>query len=456
MSPHLAFILIYAALQILLGVVVGRWVKTTGAFFVAGRDLSPMLLFSTLLAANIGAGSTVGAAALGYRTGLSAWWWVGSAGIGTLVLAFWVGPRIWKVAKEHDLQTLGDFLELRYGATVRGMVASLLWVATLFVLAAQLIAIARVLEAVAGVPKIWGAAIGGAVMTAYFTAGGLLSSAWVNLVQLVVLYLGFLLALPLALGSIGGLNGIRDLGSTVGGSYLDPWVSGARYLALLAPAFVVSPGLIQKVYGARDERTVRLAVSLAGVALLLFAWIPPLLGMAARAHFPDLASPDLALPTLLVERLPLLLGSLGLAAIFSAEVSSADAALFMLSTSLSRDLYRRFLRPLATDAQVLRAARLAALAGGALGVVIALVFETVIDTLTIFYSILSVSLFVPVVAGLHYRKTGTVEALAAIGAGVAALLAVHLRTGGAGYGIGTPTLLGMAVSAVVFVLVRRR
>jgi len=455
-NPHLVFILIYAAAQILLGVAIGRWVKTTGAFFVAGRSLSPMLLFATLLAANIGAGSTVGAAALGYRSGISAWWWVGSAGIGTLVLAFWVGPRIWRVAKEHDLQTVGDFMELRYGAPVRGMVSSLLWVATLFVLAAQLIAIARVLEAVADVPKIWGALIGGIVMTAYFTAGGLLSSAWVNLVQLVVLYLGFLLALPVALGSVGGLDGIRDLGATVGGSYLDPWVSGARFLALLAPAFVVSPGLLQKVYGARDERTVRLAVSLAGVALLVFAWIPPLLGIAARAHFPDLASPDLALPTLLMERMPLLLGTLGLAAIFSAEVSSADAALFMLSTSLSRDLYRRFLRPQASDASVLRAARLAAIAGGALGVAIALVFETVIDTLTIFYSILSVSLFVPVVAGLHYRKTGAVEAFAAIGAGVATLLAVHLRTAGQGYGIWTPTLLGMAASAVAFVLVRRR
>jgi SSS family solute:Na+ symporter len=275
-------------------------------------------------------------------------------------------------------------------------------------------------------------------------------------VQLIVLYLGFLLALPIALGSIGSLAGLRELGAAVGGTYLDPWASGARYLALLAPAFVVSPGLLQKVYGARDERTVRLAVSLAAGALLLFAWIPPLLGMAARAHFGELASPDLALPTLLVERMPLLLGTLGLAAIFSAEVSSADAALFMLSTSLSQDLYRRFLRPRATDAEVLRTARLAALAGGALGVAIALVFETVIDTLTIFYSILSVSLFVPVVAGLHFRRTGPFEAFAAIGSGVATLLAIHLHTGGQGYGIWTPTLLGIAVSAVVFVLARRR
>jgi SSS family solute:Na+ symporter len=453
---HLAVILIYSAAQILLGVIVGRWVKTTGAFFVAGRSLPPLLLFATLLAANIGAGSTVGATALGYRLGISAWWWVGSAGVGTFALAFWVGPRIWRVAKDHDLQTMGDFLELRYGGTVRGVVASLLWVATLFVLAAQLIALARVLEAVADVPKVWGAIIGGGVITAYFTAGGLLSSVWVNLVQVTVKYVGFVLALPIALGSIGGLGAIRDLGATVGGPYLDPWVGGARFLALLAPAFIISPGLIQKVYGARDERTVRLAVSLCAVALLIFAWIPALLGMVARVHFPDLSSPDLALPTLLMERMPLLLGTLGLAAIFSAEVSAADAALFMLATSLSRDLYLRFLRPQATDASVLRAARVAAIVGGALGVVIALVFETVIDTLTIFYSILSVSLFVPVVAGLHYRRTGAVEAFAAIGAGVATLLAVHLRTGGQGYGIWTPTLLGMAVSAVAYVLGRRR
>jgi SSS family solute:Na+ symporter len=177
--------------------------------------------------------------------------------------------------------------------------------------------------------------------------------------------------------------------------------------------------------------------------------------MAARAEFPELASPDLALPVLLTERMPLLLGSLGIAAIFSAEVSSADAALFMLATSLSRDLYRRFLRPDAPDAAVLRAARLAGLAGGALGVAIALLFETVIDTLTIFYSILSVSLFVPVIAGIHLRRTRALEAMAAIGAGVATLLAAHLHTGGAGYGIAPPTLLGISMSAVVFGLARR-
>ena len=82
------FILIgYAALMIAFGVIFSRRVRKSGDFFVAGRELNTGLIFSTLLAANIGAGSTVGAAGLGYRDGLSAWWWVGSAGIGSLILA---------------------------------------------------------------------------------------------------------------------------------------------------------------------------------------------------------------------------------------------------------------------------------------------------------------------------------------------------------------------------------
>src|SRR6185436_1974576 len=105
---------------------MGRKVKSTGDFFVAGRRLGPGLLFATLVAANIGAGSTVGATGLAYRDGLAAWWWVGSAGIGSLFLAFFVGPRIRRLAAEHDLHTVGDFLEFRYGGAVRGMVAALL------------------------------------------------------------------------------------------------------------------------------------------------------------------------------------------------------------------------------------------------------------------------------------------------------------------------------------------
>ncbi len=361
MTPALVLLLAYSAGLVALGLWIGRRVGTTGAFFVAGRNLGPGLLFATLLAANIGAGSTVGAAGLGYRDGISAWWWVGSAGIGTIILALWVGPRMWRIAKERDLLTVGDFLELRYGPSVRAIVAALLWLATLAILAGQLIAAAWVLEVVAGLPKWAGCLAGGVVMTAYFAAGGLLTSAWVNLVQLSVLLVGFAIALPVAMIGAGGWDAVLaaappDRPDWLG--FMHGGASGWTYLFLLVPAFIISPGLIQKAYGARDEATVRRAGVACGLVLLAFAFVPPLLGMTARAISPGLVNPELALPTVLLDGLPVALGALALAAVFSAEISSADAILFMLATSLSEDLWRRFFRPEATDAEVLRTARI--------------------------------------------------------------------------------------------------
>jgi SSS family solute:Na+ symporter len=453
-SLHLPLLLVYCVLQIAVGLWIGRRVKTSGDFFVAGRALGPGLLFSTMVAANIGAGSTVGAAGLGYRDGIAAWWWVGSAAIGSVILAFTVGPRMRRVAAQHGLNTVGDFLEHRYGPGVRAAVSALLWLATLAILAGQLIALARVLDVVAGVPKWAGCLAGGAVMTIYFTAGGLLTSAWVNMVQLVVMLGGFAIALPVVFARAGGFAAVAQ--ATPGGAYwslLESGASGWMYLVFLGPAFIISPGLLQKIYGARDDRTVRVGVGANAVVLLLFAFLPPLLGTAARALHPGLVNHELALPTVLMEDMPALLGTLGLAAVVSAEISTADAILFMLATSLSQDLYRRFVNPGASDGQVLKVARRAAVAGGTAGVALAIASPSVIDALSLFYTVLSVSLFVPVVAGLYVRRVGTPEAAAAIAAGIGALVAAHLATGGRGWAGLTPALLGLLAAIAACALV---
>ena len=454
MNIHLLLLIVYSVGLIALGLWIGRRVKGTGDFFVAGRSLGPGLIFATVLAANIGAGSTVGAAGLGYRDGLSAWWWVGSAGLGSIVLAIWVGPTIRRLAAEHNLQTVGDFLEWRYGPQVRATIAILLWIGTLMILAGQLIAVAWLLNVVVGLPKWVGCLVGGVVMTAYFTAGGLLSSAVVNLVQLVVLLAGFALAIPFALDSAGGWAALTAADTP--SSYWNFWQGGGSgwiYLAILGPSFVVSPGLLQKVYGARDDRAVRIGIGANALVLLAFAFVPVLLGMMAYVLHPVLESRDMALPALLMFNVPPLIGSLGLAALFSAEVSSADAILFMLSTSLSRDLYKRFVNPAASDGQVLKVARLAALAGGALGVVFAILLESVINALTIFYTLLSVSLFVPVVAGLYTRRPGVPEAMSAIVTGVLTVIAFQLLRAGRGVGPLTPALIALMLAALAFFVV---
>ena len=153
------------------------------------------------------------------------------------------------------------------------------------------------------------------------------------------------------------------------------------------------------------------------------------------------------MPVIFMEDLPVWLGALGLAAVVSAEISTADAVLFMLSTSLSQDLYKGFVNRTATDAQVLKVARGAAIGGGILGVLVALKASTVIGALGIFYSLLSVCLFVPVLLGLYVAAADSRNAYAAMFFGVGVLLTVQVATGGKGYGIWSPSLLGLITSA---------
>jgi solute:Na+ symporter, SSS family len=442
----------YATLFIALGLWIGRRARASD-FFVAGRALGSGLVFSTFLAANIGASSTVGAASLGFAEGLSAWWWNGSAGIGSLILAFSVGPRMWREAMAHGDLTLGDFLDRKYGRAMRGLVASLIWVGTLTILAAQLLGVAAVLNIAGGFSILSGCAIGALITSSYFIAGGLLSSAWVNLVHLVVILAGFVVAVPFAIEHAGGWQAM----TATAGTRADLWFSsgpgsGWRLMFLLAPAFIVSPGLIQKAYGARDAGAVRRGIAWNGIVLLIFAWAPAAIGLAARTVYPSLERPDLALPTILSAALPPTIGVVALAAVFSAEVSAGGAVLFMLATSASRDLYRGFIRPEATDDEVLWVARIAALVGAVCGVGVALVYGSVRGAVSVFYAILTVTLFVPVIGGLYVRNVGRREGLASILLGVPVLTLTHILTDGRGYGVLSPALAGVLASAAGFVI----
>ncbi|MGE0450734.1 MAG: sodium:solute symporter family protein [Vicinamibacterales bacterium] len=451
MSLHLAVLSLYSIALMALGLWIGWGLRGTSDFFVAGRRLGPGLIFATMLAANIGAGSTVGATSTAYRTGVAAWWWVGSAGLGSLALAFWVGPSMRRVAAAQNLRTVGDYLEYRYDRRVRGTIAVLLWIGSLFILASQLIGLGWILNVVAGIPKPVGCAIGGVVITVYFAAGGLLTSAWVNVVQLCVKAVGFGIAVPMAIAWFGGWSSLAAVRSGDAAYWTFAGGDAIRYFVLLAPAFVVSPGLLQKVYGAADDRAVRLGVGLNAAGLLLFASVPTLLGIVARARFPEIAAtPNMALPMVFMHGLPPAVGALALAAVFSAEVSSADAVLFMLATSLSQDLYKRFVHPKASDRRVLTVARFSTLVSGAIGVGLAIASEDLVQTLSIFYAVLGVSLFVPIVAGLYAPKTTSRGAMASIVAGVAGMLIVQIATGGQGYGLLSPAPAGLLLAGAAW------
>ncbi len=420
----LAFIIFYALILIALGAYIGRRAKSASDFFVAGRKFNSGILFTTLIAANLGAGSTVGVAALAYTHGLSAWWWIGSAGIGSMILAFIVGPKIWRVAREFNFYTLSDYLEARYSKFFSGIISLMMAIGTLALFAGQLLGIAWILEVVAGVPKVYGVITGALVTTLYFAAGGLLSGAFVNIVEVAVILAGFVVALPFVWKFSGGLEGIKS--HVANSSYFDFFGMGSTaiigYIVMLVPSFFISPGLIGKVFAARDERAIKIGTALNGLVQLIFAIIPVIIGMSAYACFPDLTRADLALPTAMKNMMPFFAASLALAAIFAAEVSTADTVLYMLAGSLTNDLYKRFLNPKISDSNLLKLSRVTTVICGILGVVLALRLESIISALTIFYSLMSVSLSAPLVFGLFSRRASNAGAIFSAVAGVALTL----------------------------------
>ena len=120
----------------------------------------------------------------------------------------------------------------------------------------------------------------------------------------------------------------------------------------------------------------------------------------------------------------------------------------MLATSGARDIYRGFLRPNASDRDVLFMARALTVFGALAGFALTFVLDSVGSALTLFYQLMVVTLFAPILGGLFLPRASRWSALAAMLVGVATLVTTHLATGGAGYGWAAPHFLGLITSGI--------
>lgn len=466
MNWYLVVIALYAVLLIAVGVIISRRVKGADDFFVGGRKMAPFLLFITLVAPNIGAGSTVGVAGMGFTSGISAAWWIIASAVGTFILAFIIGPKIWEIAKNHGFYTLGDYLEYRYNRYLRGFISLMMAIGTLAIFAGQLMGIGWILSVVADIDKTMSVLIASAVVVLYFCAGGFLSAVYANLIEACVKLIGFIVAVPLVLSFVGGFEGLYDkvvanmtdaaqsaayfsfdgLGSTV--------IMG--FFLMLMPSFFLSPALIGKVYSARDKNTVRISTFLCGMVMLLFSIIPVILGMAAYAIAPDLPQRDLALPYVMKECMPFWASALALAAIFSAEISAADAVLYMITTSFTKDLYKSFINPSVSDEKLIKGGRIVTVLAGIIGIGLAIVLPNVISALSIFYSLMSVSITAPLLFGLFTKKSSAASAIVAAVVGVIVTVGLELFNDNKGIwilnGQSTAILLTLVIMMILLVV----
>jgi SSS family solute:Na+ symporter len=447
-----AFIAAYAAFLIYLGVrLFGVARRPAVEYLVMGRRLSLPSFVATLVTTWYG--GVLGVGEYSYRYGISNWLVFGVPYyVGAALFAIFIARR----ARRSQLYTVPDQLAHAYG---RG--AGLLGAAVLQFLsspAPYVLMLGVLVQLIFGWP-LWVAIVAGTVVsTAYSFRGGLQSVVRADNLQFVLMYAGFLVALPLLAAQHGGLPFLRDhLPATHfvwhGGNapqYVFVWY-------LIALQTLVEPTFYQRAFAAKDERTAQAGVWISVGFWVLFDFLTTFTGMYARALMPGMSDPVGAYPALAVGFLPPLAQGLFYLGLLATVMSTVDGFTFIGGVNFGRDLIWRWRRE-KDESKLNGYVQVGFVATAAIALALALFFRSAVDLWHDLGSVGVSALLVPLVTSYQARwRTRPAFAVAAIVAGGSISLGWLLaaRLGGGVYPLGIePIYPGLAASALFWALGR--
>jgi len=449
---------VYLGALIGVGAWKARKIRTQEDFSLAGRSLSPVVLFGTLLATWIGTGSIFGNAEEAYRVGLAAFILPLGGVAGVVVLYFLAGR-----ARRSDSFTIQDILEERFGPAARLIGTVTLLLAYLIIVSYQYRAGAAVLERLlpmegAGTLAIIAVAL---FVILYTALAGMYSVAYTDVVNGLIMVLGIGAAIFFVAAKGGGVASLignlpPDL-KTVAGPY-GPF----DYAAILLPPFLLLLGdanMYQRFFSSRDAGGARRAVLwlIAGILILEAAIIA--LAILGRSLMADIANPAHIIVETAFELVPAPLGALLVAAVLAVVISTADSYLLSPATSVVRDIYQRFIRPDAGPRTLVFVARLVVVALGLVALLLAFQSTRFFRVALFAYTIYGVGITPALVAALVWKGAKPAGALSGMVIGV--LSAVVWKFTGleetTGIGAVIPSiLLSCTAIIVVSLLVGRR
>ena len=402
----------YLVFTLVLGLWLARRNSGEEDYFVAGRRLSGWLAGASMAATTFSIDAPLYVAGLIGSRGLAGNWEWWSFGLAHVAMAVVFAP-LWR---RSGVLTDAAFTELRYGgpaaAWLRGIKAFLLALPVNCIgIGYAFLALRKVVEALGivsgspaafGVPDtLWLLAVVALMVLAYTVAGGLWAVVVTDLVQLVLALLGALAVAVAALHAAGGMGGLLrllegmnrpELLSLVpwtiehGGVH---WLEGAgisvpmflAYIAVQWWSFRRSDGggeFIQRMLATRDEQQARLAgwVFLV-VNYLVRSWLWVVVALAALVLLPDQGDWELSYPALAVQLLPPVALGLVVVSLVAAFMSTVSTSVNWGASYLTHDLYQRFIRPNAGSGELLLVGQLTTVLLLGLGVVTALISDSI-------------------------------------------------------------------------------
>jgi len=414
----IAFVLLYLAVTVGIGLWAATRVHNSKDYLVAGRSLPLYMTTATVFATWFGAETVLSVSATFAKDGMGG---VIADPFGATFCLVFVALFFARAFYRMDLLTIGDFYRKRYNKPVEVVTSVAITVSYLGWTSAQLTALGLVLSMLSGgaLDLSTGIVIGAALVLGYTIWGGMWSVAMTDMFQSVVILVGLCAIAWLVSDMAGGAGKVVVAAAEAGKFEFWPkggtreWLWFAAAWMTLAIGSIPQQDIFQRVTSAKDERTA-VRGTLAGAAIYFcFAFVPIFIAYSALVIDPTMGQLFAAedgraiqkiLPELILERTPLWAQVLFFGALLSAILSTASGALIAPTALATENIVRPFFRNM-SDRQFMLLLRVV-LVTFTLG---ALLFalnskSTMYEMVQNAYKVTLVSCIVPLAAGIYWKR----------------------------------------------------
>ena len=416
----LGFIILYLMVTVGIGWWSARFVNNTADFVVAGKSLPFYMVTCGLFAEWFGSETLMGSTKEFLEGGILA---VIEEPFGAALCLILVGLLIAKPLYKLNLLTFSDYFKHRFNQKAELVSAIIIVPSYLGWIAAQLIALSIVFQVVSGLPVTYGIFLCAFIVMIYTYVGGMWAVSITDFVQTIMIVLGLLFVLYQVIHEVGGFGaliasqpeGFFDL-TPKHASSMD-WIKYFAAWITVGLGSIPQQDVFQRIMSAKDEKTAVRASYASGFLYLTIAFIPLFIGLAGKRLYPDLVAEgkdiQMLIPQLVLQHGNIVVQVLFFGALLSAIMSTTSGAILAPSTVIGENIIKPFMKNV-TDKKTLFVMRLSVVGITLISAWIATLSNDIFELVGQSSAISLVGLFVPLMAGIYWKKTSAFGAISSM------------------------------------------
>lgn len=424
--------------------MIGLWANTRlrqsdsflQEYFLGGREMGGFLLAMTMIATYGSASSFIGGPGVAYTKGLG-WVLLAMAQLpaGYFVLMV-LGKKFAIIARKFNTITLIDFLKIRYQSDAIVLLSALAIIIFLFSsMTAQWVGGARLIESLTGLSYTTALFIFAASVLVYVIIGGFRAVALTDAVQGSIMVIGTIILLVGTIIAGGGIEAIMASLVAENPQLITPFGAEGDLTPLYVSTFwiligigvVGLPQIAVRAMSYKDSKSMHRAIIIGTIAIGTIMFGMHLIGVFARPILPGIEIGDKVMPLLTLEVLPPFVAGFVLAAPMAATMSTVNALLILVSSTVVKDIYLNYIKPKASETSIKRVSFWTTSIIGLAVVLFAMNPPSLIVWLNLFaFGGLEAAFVWSVVFGLYWKGANKYGALASMVVGMTSYIAISI------------------------------